>query len=159
MNLLTGEESRELFGGDVMPAVRHLIDVARNAPYEQVVAALWTAALSSPRSLAVYYLLYKLHARHGELAQARQAAEKGIAAAAAEAGLDTQWSAVRPGDADFTAPGPARFWLFTLKALAFITLRQGERDTSAGIVARLRELDPHDHVGFGVIQTLLEQTA
>ncbi|HYS66248.1 MAG TPA: hypothetical protein VEN30_20895 [Paraburkholderia sp.] len=53
-------------------------------------------------------------------------ARQGLKAAARAAALDEDWQAVQPGDANFTAPGPARFWLFTLKALAFISLRRGE---------------------------------
>ena len=35
MNLITGTESAELFGGTVSPAVQHLIEVAPDAIYRQ----------------------------------------------------------------------------------------------------------------------------
>lgn len=159
MNLFTGVESAELFGGTVSPAVQHLIDVARNAPAAQVEAALWTAAATAPDSLPVYYLLYKMHAGRGQLDLALQAASKGLNAAAQAARLASDWLKVLPGDADFSVPGPARFWLFTLKALAFIQLRRGERDTAAALVAQLRLLDPADHVGASVVETLLRQSS
>lgn len=159
MNLLTGVESTELFGGAVSPAVQHLIDVARNAPPAQVEAALWTAVATAPEQLAVYYLLYKLHAGRGELDLALKAACKGLTVAAQAAGLAPDWRRVEPGDSDFSQPGPARFWLFTLKALAFISLRRGERDAAAALVAKLRQLDPHDHVGASVVAKLLQETA
>jgi tetratricopeptide (TPR) repeat protein len=159
VNILTGTESTELFGGEVSPAVRHLVEMARNAPREQAAAALWTAALSSPQSLPVYYLLYKLHAGLGKLDEALQAARKGLAAAAQAAALPPDWRAVQPGDADFSAPGPAHFWLFTLKALAFIHLRRGEREAAQGFVAQLRRLDPADHLGTSVVQALLHESA
>jgi hypothetical protein len=159
VNLFTGTESTELFGGAVAPAVQHLVEQARGAPREQVAATLWAAAVSSPQSLPVYYLLYKLHAGMGELDDALQAASKGLDAAAGAAGLESDWRAVRPGDADFDVPGPARFWLFTLKALAFIRLRRGERDAAHALVAHLRRLDPADHLGATVIETLLRESA
>lgn len=159
VNLFTGVESTELFGGTVSPAVQHLIDVARNAPPAQVEAALWTAVTSAPDQLPVYYLLYKMHASRGQLDLALQAARKGLDAAARAAKLRADWQSVQPLDADFNAPGPARFWLFTLKALAFIYLRQGERATAAAIVAHLQLLDPADHLGASVVNTLLEQSA
>lgn len=158
MNLITGVESAELFGGMVSPAVQHLIDVARNAPPAQVEAALWTAVTTAPDQLPVYYLLYKMHAGRGELDLALQAARKGLMAAAQAAQLSLDWQAVAPGATDFSVPGAARFWLFTLKALAFIHLRRGERDVAAALVARLRLLDPHDHLGASVIEALLSQS-
>jgi hypothetical protein len=80
VNLLTGVESTELFGGSVTPAVQHLIDAAR-------------------------------------------------------------------------------FWLFTLKALAFISLRRDDRDTAAALVAQLKLLDPEDHLGASVVAKLLQESA
>lgn len=157
VNLFTGVESAELFGGDVSPAVRHLIDTVRGAGPDEAGAALWTAVLTSPRCLPPYYLLYKFHASRGELVQAHDVARKALAAAASQASLADDWRAVQPGDADFSTPSPARFWLFTLKALAFISVRRGEREAALGYVAKLRVLDPADRLGFGVVEALLGQ--
>ncbi|WP_347814511.1 hypothetical protein [Paraburkholderia sp. BL9I2N2] len=55
-------------------------------------------------------------------------------------------------------PGPARFWLFTLKALAFIGLRRGERETATQLITQLRQLDPAGHLGFGVVEALLQRS-
>lgn len=158
VNLVTGVESTELFGGDVPPAVQRLIETARRAGGDEAKAALWTAVLAFPRCLPPYYLLYKLHASRGELGLAHEVAGKALDAAARQASLAADWRAVRPGDADFSTPGPARFWLFTLKALAFISVRRGERDTALALVGQLRTLDPADRLGFGVVEALLGQT-
>jgi len=159
VNLLTGVESTELFGGSVTPAVQHLIDVARNAPPAQVEAALWTAVATAPDQLPVYYLLYKLHAGRGQMDLALSAATKGLAAAAQAAGLPLDWRLVQPDATDFSVPGAARFWLFTLKALAFISLRRDDRDTAAALVAQLKLLDPEDHLGASVVAKLLQESA
>lgn len=159
MNLLTGVESTELFGGSVTPAVQHLIDVARNAPPAQVEAALWTAVATAPEQLPVYYLLYKMHAGRGQMDLALSAASKGLVAAAQAAGLPADWRLVQPGVSDFSVPGAARFWLFTLKAMAFISLRREDRDTAAALVAQLKLLDPEDHLGASVVARLLQETA
>ena len=159
MNLLTGVESTELFGGSVTPAVQHLIDVARNAPPAQVEAALWTAVATAPDQLPVYYLLYKMHAGRGQMDLALSAATKGLAAAAQAAGLPLDWRLVQPDATDFSVPGAARFWLFTLKALAFISLRRDDRDTAAALVAQLKMLDPEDHLGASVVAKLLQESA
>ncbi|MEM5461292.1 hypothetical protein B0G80_1399 [Paraburkholderia sp. BL6669N2] len=158
MNLLTGVESTELFGGEVPAAVRRTIDGLHGAPAEQIVAVLWSVTLTSPQSLAAYHLLYKFHAGRCELDEAEHAAHLGLRAAAHAAGLNEDWQMVQAGDANFHAPGPARFWLFTLKALAFIGLRRGERETATQLITQLRQLDPADHLGFGVVEALLQRS-
>ncbi len=158
MNLLTGIESADLFGGDVPFRVLHLIDSGRGGSSRDVAAALWTAVLSYPRCLPPYYLLYKFHANRGELGEAQEVATKALSVAAHQASINSDWRAVRPGDADFAIPGPARFWLFTLKALAFISVRRDERAIALKLIAKLRRLDPVDCVGFEVVEALLTRT-
>lgn len=158
MNILTGVESTELFGGDVPPSIAHLVEQARSASRDEAAALLWTAQTIAPESLSVYYLLYKLHAGLGQLEQAEKAAGKGLDAAAKTAGLNADWRQVRPGDADFNPPSPARFWLFTLKAMAFIQLRRGQRDLSQGLIEQIARLDPDDLVGASVVRALLDES-
>lgn len=156
MNLFTGQESAELFGGEVSPAVERLVEQARSATTEEAQAALWTAVGCAPEQLPVYYLLYKLHASQGQLDLALQAARMGLDAAALAAGLAPDWSQVSPGDANFSANGPARFWLFTLKALAFIHVRRGEHEPAAQALAHLRQIDPQDLLGASTIERMLQ---
>ena len=157
MNLLTGEVSRALFGeGRIPEAVRQLIDQAQVAPPGHREALLWTARASAPDCLAVYYLLYKLYATQRNLAEAERAARAGLAEAARQAGFDTDWKRVNPRAADFSQPGPARFWLFTLKALSFIRLRAGGRHEARELLDTIRRLDPEDSLGAGVVDALVE---
>lgn len=158
VNLFTGTEANELFGGPPSPATRHLLEQARRVPREQCAALLWTAAASSPGNLPVYYLLYKLHSGLGELEPALQAAGKGLSMAARAAGLPQDWALANPGDSDFSRPGPARFWLFTLKAMAFIRLRQGQPGMARQLLAQICRLDPEDQIGAGVVADLLERS-
>ena len=51
--------------------------------------------------------------------------------------------------------GAARFWLFTLKALAFIALRSGRPDDARELLAHIAALDDQAHLGSEVIATLL----
>ncbi len=46
---------------------------------------------------------------------------------------------------------PQHFYLFSLKALGFIRLRQQHFDESHAILEKLREIDPQDSVGGSVI--------
>lgn len=158
MNLFTGEASDEYFGSDAPPAVRRLLEQAAQASAAGREALLWTAQASAPDCLAVYYLLYKFHAQQRDFELAERAARKGLAAAARQAGLPEDWSAPLPAGVDFTATGPARFWLFTLKALAFISLRSGRKDEAQRLLERIQAVDPLHSVGGEVIEALLRST-
>ncbi|WP_028310412.1 hypothetical protein [Derxia gummosa] len=154
MNLFTGESSDEYFGSDTPPSVRRLLEQAAGAPPQQIEALLWTAQASAPECLATYYLLYKFHAGRRQFALAERAARKGLHMAAEQAGLDADWTRVQPGAADFSQIGPARFWLFTLKALAFISLRSGREADARAFLAHVQLLDPQGGVGGEVIAAL-----
>jgi len=158
VNLLTGESSDEFFGGEVPPAVRYLLEEAHSAPPQQMEALLWTAQISAPACLPVYYLLYKYYARMRRYDQAETAAMKGVLSAAAQAHLAEDWRQVSAHDADFSATGPARFWLFSLKALAFIYLRSGRPEASRELVSKIQELDPNHGLGGEVLAALLDGT-
>lgn len=159
MNLMTGESADAFFGGEVPPAVQGLLHQAGEAQAEQRAALLWTAQAMSPATLAVYYALYKHHAGRREFVLAERAATRGLAEAAAQAGLAADWRAVVPGDGlDFQRDGPARFWLFTLKALAFIRLRSGQTDGARALLAQIDRLDGGARIGGDVIAALLAST-
>jgi phage tail protein X len=157
VNILTGEASTELFGGDVPESVKPLLDQARSAESpEQVLALLLTAQISAPDSPSLYYLLYKFYARQADFKQAELIALKGLAVAAKQANLPDDWRTVTPDMADFTSPGPARFWLFTLKALAFIRLRQNDPTSAAAYLSKVKQLDPEGGTGAGVVESLIK---
>lgn len=155
MNLFTGEAAHELFGGEPPPHIRTLLDQAQALPRDRVSSLLWTAQACAPQALAVYYLLYKCHAGLREFALAEKAARTGLAEAARQAGLPEDWRLVQPGMSDFGGTGPQRFWLFTLKALAFISVRSGRPEEAQALLDQIRRLDPQASVGGEVIASLL----
>ncbi|MCE4556750.1 hypothetical protein [Pelomonas cellulosilytica] len=160
MNLFTGESSDAYFGGDVPASIRPLLERAAAAPREEVGSLLWTARALAPTVLPIYYALYKHHAGRREFDQAHAAATRGLLEAARQAGLDTDWRRVTPqtvpAGVDFQQNGPARFWLFTLKALAFIALRRQLPDEAAELLAQIARLDTGGaRVGDEVIARLL----
>jgi hypothetical protein len=162
MNLFTGESADEFFGGAVPDAVRRLLHEAAQAPRGEVGALLWTAQALAPQCLPVYYALYKHHAGRREFERAERAARRGLQEAARAAGLDADWRRVVPASLpaglDFGANGAARFWLFTLKALAFIALRSQRPAEARELLARIGELGRGERIGDEVIATLLAQS-
>lgn len=159
MNILTGESSEELFGGEPPASVRAMLREAQSAPRPQVAALLWTAQACAPQALSIYYLLYKNHAGLREFDMAEKAARAGLAEAARQAGLSEDWTQVQPGAADFQGTGPARFWLFTLKALAFISMRSERPEAARAFLEQIVRLDPQASVGGEVIASLLAGSA
>lgn len=155
MNLFTGEAADELFGGEPPATVRPLLAQAQQAPRKEIPPLLWAAQACAPQALSVYYLLYKCHAGQREFALAEKAARLGLAEAARQASLPEDWRLVEPGMSDFGSTGPQRFWLFTLKALAFIAVRSGRPDEARALLDQIARLDPQASVGGEVIASLL----
>lgn len=166
MNLFTGESADEFFGSDVPATLKDLLHRAATAPADERAALLWTAQGCAPDCLAIYYALYKHHAGRREFELAERAALRGLGAAAQQAGLpqEADLPAQSPGASavmglvDFQSNGPARFWLFTQKALAFIALRSQRPDESRRRLALIEQVAPGSGVGSDVIAALLDST-
>lgn len=112
-----------------------------------------------PTTLAAYFCLYKIHAYQGRLDEALRIAEAGLAEAARQATLPAAWSRWAPEDFALAAPTPARFALYTLKAIAFVRLRRGEPDEARRAIDKLRELEPTGDVGGAVVADLARALA
>ena len=114
---------------------------------------LFRAALAAaPEQLPIYFCLYKIHTYQGHLDQALEAAESGLREAARQAEWPLDWRRWRP---EAVLPdGAGHFALYTLKALAFIHLRQGHPEATHEMIAALRQLDPTGAVGWPVIEAL-----
>ncbi|WP_428422180.1 hypothetical protein [Methylibium sp.] len=163
MNLFTGDSADEFFGGALPESARDLLHQAAQAPRGEVGALLWTAQALAPQGLGIYYALYKHHAGRREFEQAERAARRGLLESAQQAGLAEDWRRVTPGSVpagvDFSRTGPARFWLFTLKALAFIALRSERPAEARELLTRIAALDGQARIGDDVIATLLASVA
>jgi hypothetical protein len=156
MNLFTGESADTFFGSDVGPAVHALLHRAAASVPDDRTALLWSAQALAPTCLATYYVLYKHHAGRREFELAERAASRGLQEAAVQAGLNKDWRAVpAPLPAALCQTEPGRFWLFTLKALAFINLRGGRPEVARELLAHLEACAPDAHIGGDVTAALL----
>ena len=108
----------------------------------------------APTQLPIYFCLYKIHTYQGNLDEAQTAAENGLREAARQAGWASDWREWRPQP--MLPDGAGRFALYTLKALAFIHLRQDNPNQANQILDRLRQLDPAGAVGWPVVAALAE---
>ena len=78
-----------------------------------------------------------------------------LAESARQGGFAVRWGELRYWSANWSE-GPGRFYLFSLKALAFIRLRLHGLKAAGPLLEKLRELDPQDCVGSSVIAELAE---
>jgi hypothetical protein len=104
-------------------------------------------------------VLYKHHAGRREFEMAERAAARGLQEAAVLAGLPKDWRLVTPPlPPELCRTGPGRFWLFTLKGLAFIHLRSGQPEQARALLQHLQACDPDAGIGGDVIASLLAAT-
>jgi tetratricopeptide (TPR) repeat protein len=122
--------------------------------YAQADRLFRQALEAAPAELPTYFCLYKIHTYQGHLDEAQLAAERGLREAATQAGWSADWRQWQPEPV--VPDGPGRFALYTLKALAFIHLRQDNRPLANQMLAALRRLDPSGAVGWPVVEALAE---
>lgn len=124
-------------------AERHLREAQELAPYHA----------------AVLIGLYRFYFYKGRLREALEIAEICLVNAARDNGLVADWGQVRRGDADFGSYDSMlpRFYLFTLKAYAYLQMRLGEIDEGRAAVMKLLELDPTDKLGAKVLLGVLDR--
>ena len=119
--------------------------------------ALKQAELIAPEQIEVLIARYKFHFYQGETDRAEKLVLRAIELAAKQGGFDPDWHNLLPQTTDWNDPrAPGRFYLYSLKALAFIRLRQNERNEAQSLLDTLARLDPLDQVGAVVIRDLLE---
>lgn len=150
-------EERVRFGRDLPAAVNALLQRAAAAAHDFAAAeaALLEARALAPERLEVFVALYKLYFYRGHTRKAEVVVLATLAAAARQGGFDADWRELDRAAADWDAgEGPAHVYLYSLKALSFIRLRQKDSYSAVELLATLRRLDPDDGVGAGVVGDL-----
>lgn len=151
--------------GAVPPSADALLARARAAWCDVPAATVLLAeALAiAPDCLPLHHARYKFHSSHGQYALAEAAARAALAEAARQAGLPPDWRALDhsldPAIDWADVHGAAHFYLFTLKALAYLRLRRGDLAEAQALLATLARLDPDDSVGAAVTRSLLQGAA
>ena len=157
------EESVSFGGGLPEPAERRLQEAVslRISHPDKAEALLLEARERAGHCFPTHFALYKFYANRKELAKAEAAARAALIEAARQGGFTPDWRALPATFAGgaLYASEPALFYLFSLKALAFISLRRTKLEQSGEILDALSLLDPEDRVGASVTRSLLESVA
>ena len=144
-------------GFDTPPRINQMLRQAADNYADTTTAEflLWTALKTEPECLGSYFSLYKFYFYKRMLPDAEEVALLALETAARQGGFDADWTQLDANSADWKrVDAPQHFYLFTLKALAFMRLRLGRSDESHALLAKLQELDPLDTVGASVIRNL-----
>ncbi|MGP0042744.1 MAG: hypothetical protein ACLPJW_18910 [Rhodomicrobium sp.] len=141
-------------------AERHLRLAARSYRNSAIAEAhLWRAQAIAPAHAAVLIGLYRFYFYKNRLAEALDVGRVCLRKAARDNGLALDWRDVRAKDAafgDYAAALP-RFYLFTLKACAYLSMRLGDFAEGRAMVTKLLELDPGDKIGANVLLGILDR--
>ncbi|MEZ5736955.1 MAG: hypothetical protein R3E09_14370 [Novosphingobium sp.] len=129
----------------------HLTDVAETHLHD--------AAALAPDHAAVLIAFYRFYFYKGRLAQALQIAQACLEKAMRLNVLGEDWRKVRADEADFGEWGALlpRFFLFSLKGYAYLSLRLGKLAEGRLAAEKLLELDPRDRIGAQVLIDVLDR--
>ncbi len=145
------------FGRDIPAAVNVLLQQAAANTDNFTVSehALLQARALAPEQLEVFIALYKLYFYRGFNGKAEKVVIEALHSAASSGGFDPDWRQLEAGSTDWQAcAGPPRVYLYSLKALCFIRLRQNDSHGASELLTTLRRLDPDDQVGASVLRDL-----
>ncbi len=122
---------------------------------------LWKAQREDPSCLPVYFALYKFYAHARRLNDASRALRLAISEAARQGRFPCDWEKLNREDAkcapvDLYASEAGLYYLLSLKALAFIQLRQQKLGEARALLDHLERLDRNDRSAASVIRTLAD---
>lgn len=138
-------------GGGLTPQVSALITEAgllRHEP-QRALALLAQARAAAPSHPAPLIALYRFYFYGHQLAQARAVGEDALAIA--RTALGPNFGDTAPDVEDTRSNAGVRFYLFTLKGLAYLNMRLDDMDEARLMLGELRRLDPQDMVGGALL--------
>lgn len=156
MSVMSLMQERVIFGKNLPASINALLQEAagNTANFSQAEKLLLQAQSLDPDQLPVYTALYKLYFYNGYTDKAEDVVSESLEKAAQQGGFDKDWTKVQASK-DWNVPDSAgRAYLYSLKALAFIRLRQNDYVSAQAILTALQNLDPDDVVGANVIRDL-----
>lgn len=135
-------------------AVYHLDEVAESY--------LAQAFARAPEHPAVHIALYRFYFYKNRLSEALAVAQRCLAKTAVDLGLPVDWREIAPDHAVFSSHAESyaaapRFYLFTLKGCAYLSMRLGDLEQGEALLSKLIALDPTDKLGGSVLRGVLER--
>ncbi len=159
MNSMTLLDERVMFSPQMPSAINRLLQAAvadTSSNPAQAEQLFLKAQTTDSHCLQTYFALYKFYFFHKRLSDAEHFALQGLEESARQGGFPSDYRrlAREPEKWDLYANEIGLFYLYCLKALAFIKLRQEHLIEAEIILRQLKELDPRDLCGASVIMDL-----
>lgn len=143
---------------DLSPVAEEQLRLASHSYADSVKAEMHLALAKAiaPNNPVVRIGEYRYYFYKGRLPEALKVAEACLVAVAQELDLPSQWQQVMPHHANFSDDEPAhRFYLFCLKAYAYLLLRLDQIEAGWAATDKLLLLDPANKVGGMVLLDVL----
>jgi tetratricopeptide (TPR) repeat protein len=143
---------------NLSPVAEEQLRLASHAYADSTKAEMHLALAKAiaPENPVVHIGEYRYYFYKGRLEEALKVAESCLMIVAKELGLPTQWRQVMPSHANFTSDEAAnRFYLFCLKAYAYILLRMERIELGWIATEKLLLLDKNNQVGGQVLLDVL----
>lgn len=141
-----------VLGGGLPPEVEALIKAAGLVRHDRAQAEplLLKARSLAPMHPATLIALYRFHFYGHRLHEAREIAKQSLDVARAALG-----DAFTVTDEQARFDAATRYYLFSLKGFAYLSLRLGDIEAGRRALDELRQLDPQDRVGGGLLTHVL----
>ncbi|MGZ4958656.1 MAG: hypothetical protein ACXV7J_05345 [Methylomonas sp.] len=154
-------EERVLFSPNLPEAVNKLLQSAVAASHadKPLAEKLFRQAQETDSAcLQTYFALYKFYFYEGRLLEAEREVIAALEEAARQGGFpgDYRKLARLRDKCNLYASDIGLFYLYSLKALAFIKLRLHQETEARLILSSIHELDPEDRCGASVIASLAD---
>ncbi|WP_036254621.1 hypothetical protein [Methylobacter sp. BBA5.1] len=150
---------RITFSPNMPPEVNQLLQsavIASSVDQKRAETLFIRAQTMDRHCLQTYFALYKFYFYQKRLPEAERIALSGLEESARQGGFPSDYRrlAREPKKWNLYANEISLFYLYTLKALAFIKLRQGLLVEGQLILSQLQQLDPKDLSGGSVVMDL-----
>lgn len=148
-----------MFSPDMPPEVNHLLQAAvaaSSVDQDRAESLFLQAQQLDSHCLQTYFALYKFYFFQKRLVDAERIVLAGLEEAAKQGGFPNDYRSLVQSQPKWNlyANDSALFYLYTLKALAFIKLRLGFTADAQLVLSHLQQLDPKDLSGASVIMDL-----
>ena len=152
-------EERVLFSPNIPIEVNNLLQaaVAASSVDQAEAETLFLQAQTlDSHCLQTYFALYKFYFFQKRLVDAERIVLAGLEEAAKQGGIPNDYRRLVQNEQKWNlyANESTLFYLYTLKALAFIKLRQGFTLDAQLVLSHIQQLDPEDLSGASVIMDL-----
>ncbi|MFZ2170265.1 MAG: hypothetical protein WAW61_11585 [Methylococcaceae bacterium] len=152
-------EERVLFSPNIPTEVNNLLQAAvaaSSVDQSRAEDLFLQAQILDSHCLQTYFALYKFYFFQKRLVDAERIVLAGLDESAKQGGFPNDYHRLvqNPRQWNLYANESTLFYLYTLKALAFIKLRQGYNVDAHLILSHLQQLDPEDLSGASVIMDL-----